>query len=506
MGPLRALIALLAALVSAGAVAQPVTSPAPDKVAVTIYRAPAWAGQAFDLRWLRGYALVTETRTVTIPAGRATIRFEGVAGGILPESAIVTGLPDGVREKNLDADLLSPRSLYASQLGRPVTLRRTVEGRVIDEPAVIRSGPDGAAILETKDGFIAANCGPDQERILFGPVPAGLSAKPTLSVETESTAARTVTLTLSYLAWGFDWQANYVATMRPDGRSAELFAWVTLANGDVTGFADAETMVVAGQVQRNGSPNEVRGRYISRPFSFRCFARYVTEHFGESRPRVARDGDEIVVTAMRAGLANAAPAPSVAMAEREALGDLNLYRIPHRTTLAAKSQKQVGLIDRPSVELDVIYRSTIWAEGAPPPRIVLRTRNRRDKGLGLPLPGGKVAVFEPRGDSRVLVGEGVIGDKAIDEEIEVPVAQASAVSITLDPELSPKPGETRDYRVTVHNSLPRPIRYEADFTLGSGYVLSKPSARLGRKNGRDLWAVRVPANGTATLRYRVTRQ
>ena len=56
-----------------------------------------------NLRSLRGFALVTETRRVTIPAGDGVIRFEGVAGGILPESAIVTGLPDGVVEKNQDA-------------------------------------------------------------------------------------------------------------------------------------------------------------------------------------------------------------------------------------------------------------------------------------------------------------------------------------------------------------------------------------------------------------------
>ena len=87
-------------------------SAAPDAVAVTIYRAPDRAAdQAMNLGWLEGFALITETRTVEIPAGEATIRFEGVAGGILPESALVTGLPAGVREKNLDADLLSARTL-----------------------------------------------------------------------------------------------------------------------------------------------------------------------------------------------------------------------------------------------------------------------------------------------------------------------------------------------------------------------------------------------------------
>ena len=99
---LLALLLVASAFAGTGGVqAQSVqTSAGPDSVGVTIYRAPNRdADQKIDLGWLGGYALITETRTVTIPAGRAVIRFEGVASGILPESAIVTGLPAGVREK-----------------------------------------------------------------------------------------------------------------------------------------------------------------------------------------------------------------------------------------------------------------------------------------------------------------------------------------------------------------------------------------------------------------------
>jgi hypothetical protein len=124
----RAGLALALILATAApAAAQPVaTSPGPDAVSVTIYRAPYRpAEQAIDLEWLGGYALITERRRIAIPAGEADIRFEGVAGGIVPESAIVTGLPDGVIEKNQDAYLLSPASLLDRSLGRSVHLRRT---------------------------------------------------------------------------------------------------------------------------------------------------------------------------------------------------------------------------------------------------------------------------------------------------------------------------------------------------------------------------------------------
>src|SRR5688572_21417490 len=118
---------LLVACACAPVAAQTVAaSEGPQRVAVTVYRDPDRAAdEAMDLQWLDGFALVSEIRHVSIPVGDSEIRFEGVAGGIIPESAIVTGLPDGVVEKNQDADLLSPTSLLDRSLGKRVRLRRT---------------------------------------------------------------------------------------------------------------------------------------------------------------------------------------------------------------------------------------------------------------------------------------------------------------------------------------------------------------------------------------------
>lgn len=496
---LRLVAACAAAmLVTAHASAQVATSSGPDSVSVTIYREPNRSPSAeIDLGWLSGYALVTEKRTVTIPAGRAVIRFEGVAGGILPESAIVTGLPSGVREKNLDADLLAPYSLYARHVGRPVTIRRTIKGRSVEERAIIRSGPDGAAILQTKEGFIAVGCGPSRDEIAYDSVPEGLTARPTLSVETTSPREGKVTLTLSYLAWNFDWQANYVATMRPDGRSADLLAWVTLANGDVTSFADAETMVVAGKLNREDTARR-RGPG-GRPLQVTCFPRPVSEPMSITMRKmapppppapmaiVAEDLGQIVVTGSR-------------MAKQEELGDLKLYRIPDATTVAAMSQKQVMMFDKRAVPVEIVYRAEIGSGGTGDVQITLRAQNRKEKGLGIPLPAGRVAVFEPLGERRLLVGEASLDDKAISEEVQLDIAEATQV--TADVVTGKEGDDWEDQILTVTNANPHPIRFEAEFQRGDDFRLTRMSARLGRRNGHDVWSVEVPANGTATLRYR----
>ena len=484
--------------------AQTVTSAAPDSVAVAIYRAPERAaGEPLDPDWLEGYALISEKRTITIPAGRATIRFEGVAGGILPESAIVTGLPDGVREKNLDADLLSPRSLYARNLNRPVTIRRTLGGRTVQERAILRSGPDGAAVFETKDGIIAADCRPKTDELIYDAVPAGLSARPTLSVETEAAEGGQVTVTLSYLAWGFDWQANYIATMRPDGRSAGLFAWVTLANADVTSFADAETMVIAGNVHRE-SEREYRNE-SAQPLWFRCLSTVTRTLKRESNGVVdavlAEDIGAFPDTNIAESLQRI---PGVAVnrfATREELGDLQLYRIPGRTTVAAMSQKQVALLDRQSVPVEIVHRLYIRDDALDPTWLVLRGQNRKEAGLGLPLPAGSIAVFERQGEASLLIGEGAITDKAVGEEVELRVGPAMQVQAKMT-EMRAGRG-WRDETVTVTNANPYPVRIEAEVVRTDDYRLVKPSAVFGRQHGNALWAVEIPANGTATLTYRL---
>jgi hypothetical protein len=515
---LPALIALLATLAApvaargtppeASPVTPLVTSSGPDKVAVTIYRAPdRGRDEAMQTWWLRGYALVTERRRIVVPAGQSIVRFEGVAAGILAESAIITGLPQGVREKNLDAALLSPASLFGRAFGRPVTVARKQGKREIEEPAIIRSGPNGAAIVQTKAGFEGVDCGLGARAIVYDGVPAGLSAKPTLSVAIDVSAGATLDLTLSYLAWGFDWQANYVATLRPDGNTADLVAWVTLASGDVTSFADAETMVVAGKVNREDS-SPYPNRSNEAPLVLHCV---VTEpQFWSPLPdprEVAERLQDMPLSVTVMSRAAAAPAPPVMdvvvtarRVSQEDLGDLKLYRAPAPTTVAPMAQKQIALLDKPAVPVDVFYRVELNGDAPGTVRTTLRAQNKMTSGLGLPLPAGPVAVFTPRDGTSLLIGEGHVDDKAVGEEVEIDVADATQVTVEkIEPVAH---GKDLDCGLIVRNANPQSVRFEAVFNVAPGRI-ARPSQRLVRREGRMRMPVSVPANGSVTLRYRL---
>ena len=510
------LMAMLAALAAASpAQAQTVlTSAGPDHVSVTLYRGPnEGPDREIDRDSPQGYALITETRTIALPAGEAVIRFEGVAGNILPESALIAGLPDGVEEKNLDASLLSPRSLFDRALGRRVLIRRTdpASGKVTLQQATIRSSSAGAAVLQIGAGFADLHCSGLPEMLVYDRVPPGLSAKPTLSVRTISREARTVTLTLSYLAGGFDWQADYIVAMRPDGRSADLFAWITLASSDVTSFPDADTQVVAGDLNRDRDRRDDSYGSGDGDLRLKCWPlpRYDLYRRGittvqdsiQSFGLEDSDGSDIIITGSQLQRRSAnSPVPVALLANAESLGDLKLYRFPRRVTVASNAQKQVAMLSKPKVKLWPVYRSEVRDEDANT-TMLLRGKNVTANGLGIALPGGKVAVFSQVDGRPLMIGEASIGDKTVGEDVEYDLGEPGSVNADIDA-VRDKDRE-KNYVLTVTNANPWPIDYEARIAIDDGARLVASSGKVGHKDGAPLWTVRIRANGTATLRYRV---
>ena len=135
---------------------------------------------------------------------------------------------------------------------------------------------DGAAFFgEGGEGFEAVRCAGLPERLTFERVPAGLSPQPVFSVDTRDPRGGTYTVQLTYLAWGFDWQANYVATLDPRARGdrvrLRLMSWLTLLNDNGQSFPDAELLVVAGTLNVVSNFQQVADPPDARPLALTCY-------------------------------------------------------------------------------------------------------------------------------------------------------------------------------------------------------------------------------------------
>jgi hypothetical protein len=213
---------------------------------------------------------------------------------------------------------------------------------------------------------------------------------------------------------------------------------------------------------------------------------------------------------------------TVVTAELEGLGDLKLYRIPIPVTVAANAQKQVALLHMERVRFRRLYSASVSVgyeqdeeDGPDQARILLRTKNVEALGLGKPLPSGTLAMFEEAGGRPMMVGESLIYDTPVGQDVEIEVGRSPDVLISYGPmPRKPKDEKRRDsderigrHAIQVSNATSAPVDVEISLSLDDeDYRLVKPSRKLGRKNGRPLWRAHVPANGTARLTYTINRR
>lgn len=522
--------ALAWVLAAAPAAAADILASPPTDVSVTVYRAPDRGSGSIDLDRLAGFALISETRTVHLPAGLSQLRFEGVADGIEPASAIVTGLPAGVIEKNREGKLLSPSALIGAARAKPVTLLRTDKktGRLQRLSGTLISDAGGGVVFESPEGVEALRCSGLPETFSFTGV-AGLNATPTLSVLVRSSEASTRTVTLSYLARGFDWAADYIATVSGDGKAVDLGAWVTLANGNGVGFPAARAQVVAGRVNReDGDGGDVEPLDAGSAIFAQCWPRGSTSDAPESllvNGMATGEMDKLFKSVRMQG----APAPALqevavtAMrrVQQEQLGDLKLYRVPDRTTVASRQSKQVRLLDRLGIPVDRVFGADLSAnqDAAAAASMLLRTLNDAAHHLGLALPSGRIAVFADRDGQKILLHESGMRDLAVDEEVEIDLGESPDVQVamqrektTIDPariqNLPLVPGvilrsaRIDDVnRVVISNARAAAIPFELRLRLPEGGRIVRADHPLGSKHGRPIFRLTIPANQSVTVRF-----
>ncbi len=544
MRRIATLLLALAALLPAAPLAarEVVEASAPRDVAVTIYRDPnRGEGDAMDIEFPSGFAMISETRRVRLPAGESTILFSGVAEGMVAVTAIVTGLPGGIIEKNRNADLLSPAALVDGTLGNRVRITRfnPGTGKTSSEQATIRTRADGGLVLQTANGFEAVRCSGLPEKLTFPKVPTGLSAQPVFSIDTNSPRGGTYTVTLTYLASGFDWQAHYVGTLKEQGEGGKvtlgLLSWLTLLNDNGQSFENAELMAVAGRLSVVSDFEGLSAPPEGRPLELSCFPIGSTaagspvpyypptwlDDYGIPMYEMA-DG-MIMVTAARV------PAPASPMmysspvavmeAREEQLGDLKLYRVPAPVTVNAKGLKQVAFLNKDEVDGALFYTARCTPGTSAPlfsqqdwqldrTSMLLETKNDEQHGLGVALPTGGITLFEPSPRGNLLLAEEWLRDYAKGQDVEIDVGSSELVRGACGREraLSSGAREWEGVGARLSNARREPVMVRVYAGSEAYQEAEQEGASLKIKNGSYYIDVEVPAEGTREVRWRMRQR
>jgi hypothetical protein len=217
--------------------------------------------------------------------------------------------------------------------------------------------------------------------------------------------------------------------------------------------------------------------------------------------------ESITVTAMRAAPQSIAGALDMKAVE-EALGDLKLYRVPERVTVAAKGLKQIAFLEQNEVRGRLLYLGECTPQLTPlaagPAEMMLETVNDERHGLGMALPTGGVTVFEPSAFGEQLVAEARLRDYAEGQDVELELGTSAQVHVQCQTSTG---GEEADgaarwipLRAILTNANPLPARVR--LVLGaSGEWRYRGFRKTRVKDGAVIVEVTVPGNGRRELEW-----
>lgn len=185
--------------------------------------------------------------------------------------------------------------------------------------------------------------------------------------------------------------------------------------------------------------------------------------------------------------------------------------------------KQVRLLDRRDVPVELFYGADLSANqdvASFAAQRTLRTKNDAAHHLGLPLPSGQVATFATGNDSTLLLDEVPLRDIAVNEDVEIGVGTSADVQVSavreqtnVSPRKAMEPPLLRGIlrfssavvddisRVEIHNAGRSAIHFELRLRLNEGTQLIRAEPTPMSRDGRPLFKVVVPANGSAVVRY-----
>jgi hypothetical protein len=428
-------------------------------------------------------ALVRDVRNVQLPRGTFDLRFMDIAATVNPATVHIRSLTEPTRldvlEQNYEYDLLEPDKLLRKYVGRDVTLVRLVQdgGDTRQEEVKARLlSFNNAPVWQIGNEIVT---GMHADHIRFPELPGNLYSRPTLIWSLENGGASRHRVEASYLATKLSWNADYVLTVARDDKSADVDGWVTLTNGSGTGFRNAKLQLVAGELNR------------------------VRQVFGR----------------MEADMKLAAAAPVAERMAQESFSDYHLYTLDRKTSVNNNETKQVSMLEatgfpikkRYIVDGQSFYYRNAQHPGSPIKDVVqvyYQFKNEASAGLGMPMPAGVVRVYQSDSKGGVhFVGEDRIEHTPKDEMLNLKIGNAFDVVSErkqVDFEKISSNVYEMEYEVVIRNHKATPISVDVNEPIGGTWRMIRTSHEYTKT---DAWAAQfnlaVPADGAATLKYRV---
>ncbi|MFT6236372.1 MAG: hypothetical protein ACJAU9_001464 [Lentimonas sp.] len=450
------------------------------------------------------FGVVRDTVSLDLDAGLSDVSYSGVTAQLEPESVILRD-PSGavalsVVEQSYRGDPVDQQRLLQMFEGQSIRFLKVVDGKEVIESGKIIRAP---SIITTKNQYgnpqqkdlepIIQVDGELQTRLpgvpLFPSLGDDSVLQPTLSWKLHSDRKAAFDAQLSYLTNGISWKSDYNLLLPEKGDAVTLTGWVSIENNTGKTFEDAKIKLIAGDVNKVEPPQQLRREKV--------YAMAMTDSAG-SPPQV----------------------------EEKKFDEFHMYSLPLTATLRDRETKQVEFVRGENVQttklyvyegLKASYRGGInlnqnyGQNGQTDVAIYRELENKKENGLGVPLPAGRMRFYRMDDDGQLeFTGENTIDHTPKNETIRVYLGNAFDIL-----------GERRRTNFYKHPSRDMlretfevEIRNRSEETVtvkvveplfrGSNWEIQTPSQEFEKTDAQTIeFPVVVEADGTATVTYTV---
>ena len=407
--------------------------------------------------------LVREPRTLDLSGPRDTVRLSDLperldfsSVRLVPGEGRVTRLAYRYDMENGDRMIEAARGSRVRVIGRG---DRVTEGTLLTA--------DGSwLVVRTDDGGISTLARAAVEDVRLVHPPALLSMRPTLEAVIEGGRRGRSEAELSYLTGGLSWSAEHVVVRKGEG-SVVWSAAVKVDNTSGRDFADADLKLIAGEPRRDQG--------------------------GMPSPK------GVMMEMSRA----ASPAPDLS---EQTFSEYHLYTLGRLATLRDRESQSLTMIEPHSVKVTPRY----LYRGGDPRGVAaqLELLNTAAAGLGVPLPAGRVRIYEadPSGALQ-FIGETRIAHTPEGEKVTLEIGSAFDLAAerrqTDDKRISDR---EREYSIEIklRNRKQTPVTIRVEEPVGGDFEVLKQSHAFVKKDANTLqFEIPVAAGKESVLTYTV---
>jgi len=432
-----------------------------------------------------GFALFQSTIGFDLRNGDNTLRLGSLPAALDASSVRLRPLGEAaVRGQRFDFALAGQDALLQRAIGQSITVEQAVGDSRQTHAGVLLAAGSGLT-LRLPDGRVRMLA--NYSSFELATLPEGMVVEPTLAWDIRAARAGRQDFELGYATAGLAWRAEYQVDLSGGTKACRmaLEGAAMVVNRSGADFNGVALTLVAGE------PN-----------------------------RVAAAGPEMMakeMTLSRVADASSAPSP-------QASGEYHAYQLPGTSALPQGSVQRLPLIDRAQgVACERRYETRAqFGDWRPPQPIIdenfnrpsgeqpviasLLFKNAAQTGLGIPLPAGRVRVFD--GDD--LLGEATLGHTPANAEVTLALgtvfdltAERTREAFSVD-----RAGRQMEERISVlvrnAKTEAATVRVVEPLPRWSDWDIVSSTVPAVRKDARSAtFDLAVPANGEARVTYTV---